>query len=184
MDNGDDDSARRTFLYSWSSVAWCVDVKSPLLKTPPKSTESSIAIGGHPLHPMLITFPIAFLSGGLACDLAFWWTGDPFWARAALWIIGAGLVMGTLAAIAGALDFLLIKEIRFHVTSWSHMLTAVMLLSLAAANWWMRVDEPTLGVLPWGLFLSGVSALALGVAGWLGGKLVFEHSVGTGEEQE
>jgi uncharacterized membrane protein len=158
-------------------------VKSPLLKTPPKSTESWIAIGGHPLHPMLITFPIAFLSGGLACDLGFWWTGDPFWARAALWIIGAGLAMGTLAAIAGTLDFLLIKEIRFHVTSWSHMLMAVMLLSLAAANWWLRVDDPALGVLPWGLFLSGASALALGVAGWLGGKLVFEHSVGTGEEE-
>lgn len=159
-------------------------VKSPLLKAAPKSTSSSIAIGGHPLHPMLITFPIAFLTGGLACDLAFWWTGDPFWARAAVWIIGTGLGMGSLAALAGTLDFLLIKEIRRHVTSWSHFLTAIMLLALAAANWWLRIDDPAAEVLPWGLFLSVVSAVALSVAGWLGGKLVFEHRIGSGEESK
>jgi uncharacterized membrane protein len=158
-------------------------LKSPLLKPAPKSTTSSIAIGGHPLHPMLITFPIAFLFGGLACDLAYWWTGDAFWARAALWIIGSGLVMGVLAALAGMMDFLLIKEIRRHVTSWSHFLIAVMLLALAATNWWLRLDDPGAGVVPWGMYLSAISAIALGVAGWLGGKLVFEHNIGSGEAE-
>lgn len=133
---------------------------------------------------MLITFPIAFVSGGLACDLAYWWTGDPFWARAALWIIGSGFVMGSLAAIAGTLDFILIKEIRRHVTSWSHFLVAIMLLSLAATNWWLRVGDPAAEILPWGMYLSAVSALALGVAGWLGGKLVFEHNIGSGEPED
>lgn len=158
-------------------------MKSPLLKPAPESTTSSIAIGGHPLHPMLITFPIAFLSGALASDLAYWWTGDPFWARASLWLVGGGLAMGVLAALAGTLDFMLIKEIRRHVTSWSHFLTAVMLLSLAATNWWLRVDDPAAGIVPWGIYLSSVSAVALGVAGWLGGKLVFEHNIGSGEPE-
>lgn len=158
-------------------------MKNPLLATPPKSTRSFVAVAGHPIHPMLVAFPIAFLLGGLASDLAFWWTGDPFWARMSLWIIGAGMVMGAVAALAGTLDFMIVREIRHHVTSWSHFLAAVMMLALTAANWWMRVPDPEAGLLPWGLFLSAVSALSLSVAGWLGGKLVFEHNVGIGEEE-
>lgn len=153
-----------------------------LLSRVPKSTRSFVAVAGHPLHPMLVAFPIAYLVGALASDAAFWWTGDPFWARASLWILGCGLFMGSFAALAGMLDFLLVREIRHHVTSWSHFLAAVMMLSLTAANWWMRVPDPSGSLLPWGAFLSGFSVLALVVAGWLGGKLVFEHNVGIGEE--
>ena len=159
-------------------------MKNPLLSRPPKSTPSFIALAGHPVHAMLVAFPIAYLLGALASDAAFWWTGDPFWARASLWIIGSGLLIGTLAALAGMLDFLLVRKIRRHVTSWSHFLAGVMLLALTAANWWLRVPDPESGLLPWGMFLSGVSALSLSAAGWLGGKLVFEHNVGIGEEDE
>lgn len=158
-------------------------MKSPLLKPAPERTPSWFSLGGHPLHPMLIHFPIAFLLGGLGCDIAFWWSGDAFWARAAMWIIGAGFILGSAAGLAGTVDFMLVKEIRRHVTSWSHFLTAVMLLSLAATNWWLRVEDPAADVLPWGLFLSGASAVAVSVAGILGGKLVYEHNVGIGEEE-
>lgn len=44
----------------------------------PKSTAS---IAGHPLHPMLVPFPIAGFVGALVCDLVG--TADPFWFRAA-----------------------------------------------------------------------------------------------------
>ncbi|HEY0845727.1 MAG TPA: DUF2231 domain-containing protein [Noviherbaspirillum sp.] len=159
-------------------------MKNPLLHHPPKSTRSFVAVVGHPIHPMLVAFPIAYLLGALASDVAFWWSSDPFWARASLWIIGGGLAMGTLAALAGMLDFLLVREIRRHVTSWSHFLAAVMMLALTAANWWLRVPDPEQALLPWGMFLSGVTAVSLAVAGWLGGKLVFEHNVGTGDEDE
>lgn len=156
--------------------------KNPLLAPPPKSTRSSMALAGHPIHAMLVSFPIAYLLGGLASDLAFWWNGDPFWAHMSLWLIGAGFFAGSLAAVFGTLDFLLVREIRHHISSWSHFLAAVMLLAIAAANWWWRVADPVAHVLPWGVFLSGVSALSLSVAGWFGGKLVFEHKVGTGDE--
>ncbi len=158
-------------------------MKNPLLTKPPESTRSFVAIAGHPLHPMLVAFPIAYVIGALASDAAFWWTGDPFWARVSVWIIGAGLLMGGIAAIAGMLDFLIVKEIRRHVTSWSHFLAAVMMLGITAANWWLRVPDREGGVLPWGIFLSAVSAVALSFAGWLGGRLVFEHKVGIGEDE-
>lgn len=159
-------------------------MKTPLLTQPPESTTSYVAVAGHPIHPMLITFPIAYLLAALASDAGYWWTGDPFWARASLWLTGGGLLMGTLAALAGMLDFLLVRDIRRHVTSWSHFLMAVMMLSLAGANWWLRVADAEAGVLPWGIVLSAATALALSVAGWLGGKLVFEHGVGTGADDE
>ena len=52
-----------------------------------EDTQSRASVGGHPIHPMLVPFPIAFLIGGFASDLVFWSNGDPFWARAALWLV-------------------------------------------------------------------------------------------------
>ncbi len=158
-------------------------MKNPLLIHPPKSTRSIIAIAEHPVHAMLVAFPIAYVLGGLASDVAFWRTGDPFWARVSLWIIGIGFVTGSAASLAGMLDFMLVREIRRHVSSWSHFLAAVMMLSLTAANWWLRVPDPAGHVLPWGMFLSVVTAISLSIVGWFGGKLVFEYKVGTGEEE-
>lgn len=158
-------------------------MKNPLLTKPLKGTRSFVAIAGHPLHPMMVAFPIAYVVGAFGSDLAFWYTEDPFWARVSMWIIGVGFLMGSLAAIAGMLDFMIVKEIRRHVTSWSHFLAGIMLLSLTAANWWLRAGDPEAGVMPWGIFLSGVSVLSLTFAGWLGGRLVFEHNIGTGEDE-
>src|SRR6188768_2201636 len=85
----------------------------PAMPTPiapnPKSTAS---IAGHPLHPMLIPFPIAFFVAAFVWDLAFWRTGNAFWATAALWLLGAGLIMAALAAVVGLVDVLSEPRIR------------------------------------------------------------------------
>ena len=151
---------------------------NPLAQTPPTATPSSMAVGGHPIHPMLVNFPIAYLFGSLPADFAFFLTGDPFWARAAFWLIVAGLAMGVLAALFGTLDFLFVKEVRRHTSSWTHFLMGVTLLAIAAVNMWMRLPDAEQAVLPWGFFLSGVSVVAIGATGWMGGKLVFDHNVG------
>ncbi len=64
----------------------------------PKSTAQ---IAGHPSHPMLIPFPIAFFVSAFVCDLVYWQTAAPAWTTAALWMLGAGIVMAALAALAG-----------------------------------------------------------------------------------
>src|SRR5689334_18350908 len=69
----------------------------------PRSTAS---IAGHPIHPMLIPFPIAFFVATLACDIVFWSTGSTAWFEPTLWLLGAGLVTAALAAIAGLTDVL------------------------------------------------------------------------------
>lgn len=149
-----------------------------LSEPPPEGTPTKVAVAGHPLHPMLVTFPIAFLLGAFAADLAFWYTGDPFWPHMAIWLIGAGAVMGTLAGAAGTVEMLAIRGIRRRAAAWSHFLAAVMMLSVAFANWFFRIGDPAGAVLPWGLYLSTLGALLVAIAGWLGGGLVFEHQVG------
>jgi uncharacterized membrane protein len=159
--------------------------KNPLAGVEPPATGTAIALAGHPIHPTLVHFPIAFLIGALGCDLAFWWTADHFWARGALWLTGSGFAMGALAALIGTLEFMLVKEIRRFLTSWNHFLAGVMLVALAAANWWLRVGDAAAAVLPWGLFLSALNVVTLGLAGLLGGHLVYTHNIGTiGEEAD
>jgi uncharacterized membrane protein len=70
---------------------------------------------------MLIPFPVAFLVGALLTDLAFIATGDGFWARASIWLIGAGIVMALLAAVAGFTDFFGEPRIRALNDAISHV---------------------------------------------------------------
>ena len=96
---------------------------------------STAQIAGHPIHPMLIPFPIALLVATLASDLAFWSTGNASWAVAAIWLLGAALVMAALAAVAGLTDFLGERRIRDIRDAWLHMFgNAYILLEFEAIS--------------------------------------------------
>ena len=75
----------------------------------PRSTAS---IAGHPIHPMLVPFPIAFFVGAFVTDLVFWRTAWPFWSAASFWLLSGGLVMAALAAVVGLIDVLSEPRIR------------------------------------------------------------------------
>lgn len=140
---------------------------------------SVAAVAGHPLHPMLIHFPVAALIGLVAADGAYLYGGDPFWARAALWLSGVGALGGWIASLAGLVDLLFVRRVRNMVTAWGHALIAVMMLSLATLNWMLRLaDEPGTFVLPWGAGLSLLTAGFIALAAYLGGRLVYEHAIG------
>lgn len=141
---------------------------------------STAAIGGHPIHPVLVSFPIAFLVGGLVSDLAYWRTDDTFWARASLWLIAAGVMTGLLAAVFGFIDFVTIRRAR-HTPGWIHFLGNLTAVVLSAVSVWLRLGNPEGAVMPWGLTLSGLVALILLVTGWLGGELTFRYKIGVVE---
>lgn len=82
---------------------------------------STVSVVGHPIHPILVQFPIAFLVGALLTDAVFWFTGDVFWAKASFWLIVGGLVGGLVAALTGILDFLRIPRVRKRTAGWAHM---------------------------------------------------------------
>jgi len=144
---------------------------------------STAAIGGHPLHPVLVTFPIAFLIGGLASDLAYWRTDDTFWARASLWLIATGVVTGLFAAIFGFIDFATIRRARSAV-GWTHFLGNLTAVLLSALNVWLRLGNVEGAIMPWGLGLSVLVGLILLVTGWLGGELTFRYKIGMVEGRE
>ena len=145
----------------------------------PKSTAQ---IAGHPFHPMLVVFPIAFFVGTLVTDIVYSATADAFWARVSFWLLVAGLVMGALAALAGFTDFLGDRLIRATSTAWFHMIGNVTAVVLSLISLWFRYRDGDTADYPLVLWLSVVVVLIFLVTGWLGGELVFKHRVGVSEE--
>lgn len=138
---------------------------------------STVAIAGHPLHPLIVTFPIAFLTATLLTDLAYWFSGDFFWARASFWLISAGIVTALLAMATGLLDFFKISRVRQHSAGWIHLIGNVAVVLLSLVNLFLRWSDRSATILPAGLILSLVVATILGVTGWYGAELVFRHKV-------
>lgn len=139
---------------------------------------SSVAILGHPIHPIIVIFPVAFLSGVALTDIGYWLTKDVFWARASVWLIGLGLLTGLLAAIIGMIDFFRIPRVQQRTAGWAHMLLNITVLVLSAVNWFLRLWQPLDIIIPVGIILSVVVASLLLVSGWYGGELTFRHKIG------
>lgn len=138
---------------------------------------STVAIAGHPIHPVIVTLPIAFLVAVPVCDLVFLWTQDLFWARASFWLIAAGVVTGLLAAATGLMDFLGIERVRKRTAGWAHMILNVVALALTIVNLVLRWGNFAGLVIPTGLVISIIVALLLGLSGWYGGELVYRHKI-------
>jgi uncharacterized membrane protein len=140
----------------------------------PKSTAQ---IGGHPIHPMLIPFPIVCFVGALVTDIVFLNNGDPGWAEASRWLLGIGLVMAALAAVAGLTDFMGDDRVRRLGDAVKHMIANVTDVVLEIVNFVLRLknDDAVGGI---GVWLSLVAVLLLLYSGWMGGQLVFVHRVG------
>jgi uncharacterized membrane protein len=142
-----------------------------------RNPRTTAQIAGHPIHPMLIPFPIAFLVATFVCDLIFWSTGDAGWAVASLWLLGAALVMAALAAVAGLTDFMGDSRIRNLDAAWHHMIGNVVVVLLSLWNWWRRYDQGAEAVLPLGLLISAVVVGILLYTGWRGWEMVYKHRV-------
>src|SRR5439155_23490382 len=65
---------------------------------------------GHPIHQMLIVFPLGLLATSVAFDIAYLSTHNPRWGDIAFWMITAGVIGGLAAAVFGLIDFLAIPS--------------------------------------------------------------------------
>jgi len=145
----------------------------------PKSTAK---IAGHPLHPMFIPFPIAFLVATFVCDLIFWRTGNAAWSTASLYLLGAALLMAALAAVAGLIDFLDDERIRDLSAAWHHMIGNVVAVLLSLWNWYRRYEGGDAAVIPTGLLISLIVVLILLYTGWRGWEMVYKHRVAVSDQ--
>jgi uncharacterized membrane protein len=143
---------------------------------------STARIAGHPIHPMLVPFPIAFFVGALVTDLIHRSSGDPFWARGSVVLLIAGLIMAALAAVAGLADVLGDRLVRQVGIVWWHMTGNVIAVLLELWNLVLRLSRGAENAGSLGLTLSAVVVLILLVTGWLGWEMVYRRHVGISDE--
>ena len=144
----------------------------------PKSTAQ---IAGHPIHPMLIPFPIACFVLAFVSDLAFLKSSSDFWADASLWLLGIGLIMAALAAVMGLADVLGDVQIRNLSDAWLHAGGNIVAVLIELYNWYSRYEHGNAAVVPKGVILSLVVVLILLFTGWKGWEMVYRHRVGVAD---
>ena len=140
---------------------------------------STAQVKGHPIHPMLIAFPMAFLFGALVFDLAGklgGWRGA--WTTGA-YLSVAAVLSGLAAGVPGLLDYLYTvpPDSSAKKRATYHMLVNVGALAAFALGWLFR-DWGTLQP-HWGaVVLEAAGAGLVTVGGWLGGTLVYRNQIG------
>src|SRR3954468_7523426 len=101
--------------------------------------ESRVKVLGHPVHPMLIVFPLGLLATAVAFDIVAIRQNDSSWFRISFWMIAAGIIGGLLAAVFGLIDWIAIPSgTRAKRIGLLHGLSNVIVVLLFLASWWMR----------------------------------------------
>jgi uncharacterized membrane protein len=143
---------------------------------PHSHPQSTAKIGGHPIHPMLVQFPIVCFILTLVADIGYLQAHDHPWASASRILLVIGLVMGALAAVAGLTDFLGEKRIQGR-DAIEHAIANVTAVVLEVVNLFLRwhndASIPKIGV-----YLSAIVVVILLYSGWKGGALVYKHGMG------
>ena len=144
--------------------------------------QSTAKVAGHPIHPMLVPFPIVCFIGALVADIAYLTYGGHGWAVGSRILLLVGLIMAALAAIAGLTDFLGEKRIQ-GPDAVKHMLANVTAVVLELINlilrWHNDAAIPKIGV-----YISVVVVLILLYSGWKGGDLVYRHGMGVRDRSD
>ncbi|MGL9622382.1 DUF2231 domain-containing protein [Bradyrhizobium sp. U531] len=140
---------------------------------------STAQIAGHPIHPMLIPFPVACFVLTLVSDLAFLKSSSGFFSTASLYLLGVGLITAALAAVAGLIDVLGDERIRNLSDAWLHAGANIIAVLIELYNWYGRYQS-SLSVNT-GAILSGVVVAILLFSGWKGWEMVYKHKVGVQE---
>ena len=136
---------------------------------------------GHPIHQMLIVFPLGLLATAVIFDLIRIVTDNARWGEIAYWLVVAGIIGGLAAAPFGFIDWFAIPGgTRAKRIGLLHGAGNLIVVLLFAGSWLLRRDNPmapeTLAII---LSFAG-AGLAL-ITGWLGGELVDRLAIGVDE---
>lgn len=146
---------------------------------------SKASIGGHPIHPMLIPFPLALWVTSFVVDILFYFNRHPTLLVISKFMIAAGCLGAVAAAIFGIIDWLGIKngEVK-KVANWHARLNIIALIAFAISLFLRMGDYSDLVgrrlTIPFLLSLLGV--ILISISGWLGGELVFRYGMGQTRE--
>lgn len=140
--------------------------------------ESKVKFAGHPVHPMLIVFPLGLLATAVIFDIIFLISSNSLWTVVSYYMVGAGVIGGLAAAVFGWLDWFGIPGgTRAKRIGLWHGLGNVAVLALFILSWVLRRENPALP--PTGAIVAGLAGVVLAlVTSWLGGELVGRLGVG------
>jgi uncharacterized membrane protein len=134
------------------------------------------SVAGHPIHPMLVVFPIGLWVFSLIADLIYQWDwGGHAWSVVAYYTMAGGIVGALLAAIPGLIDLLSIENPKAKRIGVAHMVINLVVVALYAVNLFIRSQGVYSGNVGVALSVAGVALLSL--SGWLGGELVYVYGV-------
>lgn len=139
---------------------------------------STAKIAGHPIHPMIIPFPIAFFVSTFVTDIIYLNTGREGFATASKWLLAAGIVGALLAAVMGFIDFAGDNRVRSLKQAWMHLGGNLLAVVLEAVNLYLRAIGGANVVSIGQTVLSGVVVALLLFTGWMGWEMVYRKHVG------
>ncbi len=140
--------------------------------------ESRAKLFGHPIHPMLIPFPLGLLPTSVLFDVVYLLTGNGKWAEISFWMIAVGLAGGVAATVFGAIDLERVPDgTRAKAVGIVHAVSAGGLMALFASSWLLRLGAPG-GPGAIAIILSLLGIGLAGLTGWLGGELIARLGVG------
>jgi nitrite reductase/ring-hydroxylating ferredoxin subunit/uncharacterized membrane protein len=139
---------------------------------------SSAHISGHPIHPILVGFPVAYLLGSACMDLLARSARRPEWSRTARHMNALGIGSALAAAVPGVIDYLFAVPPRSSARTrgTDHMIANVSALALFGASRLGRREQDDRASW-WAIGTELAGAGLLGVAGWLGGTLVYRNQI-------
>jgi len=139
---------------------------------------SKARIKGHPIHPILVSFPIAFFVGTLIMDIVSLSTGRDDLQNISMFLEARGIIFGLLAAVPGFIDFLFTvpPNSSGKKRAATHGILNVAMVAIFSTAFLLRYYESA--SLIWITLLEGVGVILLMISGWLGGTLVFRNQIG------
>jgi len=141
--------------------------------------QGKATIFGHPIHPILVPFPIGFFVGALVCDIISVFRPGALWPSMSVALIGFGIIAALLAAIFGFADYLTAPmPAAAKKTATAHMVLNLIMVVVFAVAFIVRYQAPTSTA---GYLLTVLGVIVLGIAGSLGGHLAYHHRVGVEE---
>jgi uncharacterized membrane protein len=138
--------------------------------------ESRVKIFGHPVHQVLVSFPLGGLGFAAVSDALHARSGQHEHALSARRALDFSLITAAVAAPFGVLDWLAIPpHTRAKRVGAAHGLGNIAVLGLVAASRMLRGG----GSAPLSAKLLSVAGVALsGLTAWLGGELINRHGIG------
>ena len=148
---------------------------------------SKASIAGHPIHPMIIPFPLALWTTSFVVDVVYYFWREPSLLVISKFLLAAGCLGAIAAAIPGIIDWSAIRNSKVkRIANWHARLNIIALIIFATSLYLrMKVGAPWVNYslkIPFLLSLLGV--ILISISGWLGGALSFEHGAGVAPQHD